>query len=338
MYRATQVRLDIEVVIGLATWMFVGGIVGARLFFVVQKWDEFAFENPLDMVIGFVNLAEGGLVVYGSFFGAMAGMAVVLYRYQLPALPVCDLISASMMFGLALGRVGCLMNGCCYGGVCDRPWAITFPTDSPPYFDQLYQGRLHGFLWGLDEQQQVVVLEIGAGSAAEQAGLRVGDVLVAIEGGAVERPEFTQLELPMREAAIRSEVQRQLADAGRVIRVQRQDGSSLTWEVSPWPERSLPIHPTQIYSAINALLLGLLLWFLYPLRWRDGQIFAALLGCYAVARFTLEAIRTDEASFAGTGLTIAQNVSLLLGAAAMVLGVWIIWQRRPLWSPPGGPQ
>ena len=53
-----------------------------------------------------------------------------------------DVIAPSMVLGLAIGRLGCLLNGCCYGGQCDLPWAMTFPYGSPPYADQIRHGQL----------------------------------------------------------------------------------------------------------------------------------------------------------------------------------------------------
>ena len=66
--------------------------------------------------------------MYGAFFGAMAGMIYFVRKHSLPLLAVCDLIAPSMMLGLAIGRIGCLMYGCCFGAVCHHDWAITFPA------------------------------------------------------------------------------------------------------------------------------------------------------------------------------------------------------------------
>jgi phosphatidylglycerol:prolipoprotein diacylglycerol transferase len=93
------------------------------------------------------------------------------------------------------------------------------------------------------------------------------------------------------------------------------------------PQRSKPIHPTQIYSTINAGLLCLLLWAFYPLRRRDGEVFALTLTLYPITRILLEHIRTDEPGQLGTSLTISQILSLVLLAAATALWIYIL--RRP---------
>jgi phosphatidylglycerol---prolipoprotein diacylglyceryl transferase len=85
------------------------------------------------------------------------------------------------------------------------------------------------------------------------------------------------------------------------------------------PDRSQPIHPTQIYSSVNALLLCLLTLAVYPFRQRHGQVIALLLTLYAVSRFLLEVIRNDEGGFFAT-MTISQTVSILV-----VLGMAVLW-------------
>jgi phosphatidylglycerol:prolipoprotein diacylglycerol transferase len=93
------------------------------------------------------------------------------------------------------------------------------------------------------------------------------------------------------------------------------------------PERSRPVHPTQIYSAIDAGLLGWLLWSYFPFRRRDGQCIALLLTIHPITRFLLEVIRTDEPAVFGTGLSISQNISIvLLGCAA---ALWWYVSRQP---------
>ena len=85
------------------------------------------------------------------------------------------------------------------------------------------------------------------------------------------------------------------------------------------PTSSLPVHPTQIYAAVHALLLCLLLVAFYPYRRFDGAVLALLLTTYPPARFLLEAIRNDELGFAGTSLTLSQWVSVALFLAALLL-------------------
>ena len=87
------------------------------------------------------------------------------------------------------------------------------------------------------------------------------------------------------------------------------------------------MHPTQIYSAIDAGLLGWLLWAYFPFRRRDGECIALLLTIHPITRFLLEIIRTDEPAVFGTGLSISQNISFVLLACGA--GLWWYLSRRP---------
>ena len=86
-----------------------------------------------------IDFRSGGLVFYGGFIGA--ALAVILYirlHGKQPLWKVADAFAPSIPLGHALGRLGCLMFGCCFGIECDLPWAVQFPAHSPA-FDALGQ-------------------------------------------------------------------------------------------------------------------------------------------------------------------------------------------------------
>jgi phosphatidylglycerol:prolipoprotein diacylglycerol transferase len=89
---------------------------------------------------------------------------------------------------------------------------------------------------------------------------------------------------------------------------------------------SLPVHPTQLYSAIDGFVLLFLLTAYYPLRRRDGAVMALLMVAYPVTRFLIEYLRNDEKVFF-LGLTISQNISVLLLGAGLLF--WFVLSRRP---------
>ena len=86
------------------------------------------------------------------------------------------------------------------------------------------------------------------------------------------------------------------------------------------------MHPTQIYSVIDGLALCLLLLVCDRFRRRDGALFALLISIYPITRFYIESLRTDEAAVFGTGMSISQNVSLLLLVCAATLWFYILRQ------------
>jgi len=90
--------------------------------------------------------------------------------------------------------------------------------------------------------------------------------------------------------------------------------------------RSLPVHPAQVYSAMNAAVLVLLTWAYYPYRRRDGEVLALGWLAYPVSRFVVEFLRGDEGGQFGTMLTISQWVSIALFAAG--LAFYLLNNRR----------
>lgn len=322
-FRARQENQDAEEIYTLAFWMIISGIIGARLFFVIQYWDQFQRDTLAKTLIEVLKFTEGGLVVYGSLIAALLAFAYFCYRFQRCPLVIGDRIGPSMLLGLAIGRLGCLLNGCCYGGVCDeQTFHLQFPkyasaaqnTLSAPYQHQLSQGLLHGIRISQQPSGELVVAAVREGSAAEASGITAGTIIRRLNGEPMR--DFLQLQL----AFLRQPTE---------IAIETASGARYRWQVERLPETSLPVYPTQLYSSLNAFLLAAWLWQLYPFRRRDGQIFALTIGCEAITRFLLEMIRDDEAGWWGTPLTISQLVSLPLLLLAIGLLVFIQYRISP---------
>jgi phosphatidylglycerol:prolipoprotein diacylglycerol transferase len=315
-YRARRLAISSDVIFGLAFAMFITGIVGARIFYIIQYWNDiYVPGDALATFASMVNLVKGGLVVYGSLIGAIIGFSYYMWKHKLPALAIADLIAPSMALGLAIGRVGCLMNGCCFGGVCDHGiasnWALQFPADSPPYLQQKSLGLFHGFRLE-DYGDGLLIAEITSENILENTMLAAGQHVEAIN----DEPIYTF-----------ADAQAILARSGRDITITTSAGKIQLIGNGPFPPRSLPVHPTQIYSSINAFLIFLLGLTLYPYRKKDGQVIATVLTTYAITRFLLEVIRTDEGSFYATGLTISQNVSIMM--LVLLAALWLFVILRP---------
>lgn len=267
-----------------------------------------------------VNVANGGLVVYGSFLGGVAGLFLFVRKHRLPLLALCDLIAPSLLLGLAIGRIGCLLNGCCYGAVCDHSWAVTFPAGTPPYWAQIERGQMYGFTLGGSPKEQPRVLAVDPHSPAGHAGLKAGDRLESING--VGWQSTDQDVNPLANALTRA-----FQEQGP-LQIQVEGGPAITVPAIAPPKRSLAVQPTQIYSTIDALLLCLLLLAYDPFRRRDGELFALMMSISPVARFLIEWLRSDEAHVLDTGMSISQNVSILLLICAAALWFYILRQPR----------
>ncbi|NCA10565.1 prolipoprotein diacylglyceryl transferase [bacterium] len=241
--RGRAFGFDADTIIALATEVFLWGLVGARLFYVIEYREQF-FPPGRSLIAALpdvLNLAAGGLVVFGALPTAALAAWRFASRRRLSLLHLADCIAPGLLVGLALGRIGCFLNGCCYGGPCDLPWAVRFPPHSPPWLDQAARGLLPPGATG-------------------------------------------------------------------------------------W---SLPVHPAQLYAAVDAGLLAALACGLTPLARRPGEVFALVLTLHPLSRLLLEAIRIDEPPALGTPLSISQLVSLVLLALAAALWAWLSGQ------PPG---
>lgn len=136
-----------EDVLDVGLWIMVGIVVGARLLFVAFDWSSYR-GHPLDAF----RVWEGGLSFHGGFFGVLAALGLFCWRRRIPFLALGDIIAPSAMLGYALGRVGCFLNGCCYGGPTNLPWGVRFHDDGvltpPSHPTQLYSTALSLLFFG----------------------------------------------------------------------------------------------------------------------------------------------------------------------------------------------
>lgn len=126
--RARRENISGETIADVVLWIMVGAILGARIVYVATYWkDEFAGQ-PLSEIF---MIQHGGLVYYGGLIGAtIAGFIYIRWK-KLPLWKTADVLAPSIALGNAIGRIGCFLNGCCYGRACSLPWAIRFPASHP---------------------------------------------------------------------------------------------------------------------------------------------------------------------------------------------------------------
>ena len=126
--RARRVNVSSETISDVTLWLMVGTILGARTVYVITYWqDEFAGQ-PLTEIFA---IWHGGLVYYGGLIGATLAGILCLRWKKLPIWKIADIFAPSIALGSVFGRIGCFLNGCCYGRACDLPWAVRFPADNP---------------------------------------------------------------------------------------------------------------------------------------------------------------------------------------------------------------
>ena len=124
--RARRANVSTEVISDVTLWLMLGSIAGARIVYVTTYWKQEFAGGPLSEIF---MVQHGGLVYYGGLIGAtITGLGYLAWK-KLPVWKIADILAPSIALGSVFGRIGCLLNGCCYGRACDLPWAIHFPAD-----------------------------------------------------------------------------------------------------------------------------------------------------------------------------------------------------------------
>lgn len=232
-WRTRREGRDADAVYELATWLFLGGVVGARGLFLLVHAEK--VRSPLDLF----RVWEGGGVFYGCILGGLGGTLLYYRRRPFPFLKMADVVAPALAIGAFFGRIGCHLNGCCYGAVSAAPWAVRFPAGSHAWVEHVDSG------------------------------------LIPLEAA-----------------------------------------------------RSLPVVPTQLYAALSALALLVLLMAYYPRRRRPGQVMAMLMIAYPITRWPVEVLRADDGGLFA-GVTVSMLISLVLCASGVVLWLWLRRDERP---------
>ncbi len=137
--RARKFGVNPDGLATLGSWMVILGILGARGVYVAQYWDLYKGKWLL-----ILNLREGGMTSFGGFLFGLIGLGIWARLSRTPLLPLLDLIAGPALIAIALGRVGCFFNGCCYGGPTDLPWGVFFPeAEFFAHPAQLYAAFMH---------------------------------------------------------------------------------------------------------------------------------------------------------------------------------------------------
>jgi phosphatidylglycerol:prolipoprotein diacylglycerol transferase len=110
----------------------VAGVIGARLFYVIHYFD--GFKDDLKSVFA---IWQGGLELLGGVIAAIVVISLYIRYHKLPLRRYLDILAIGLMTALVFGRIGCFLNGCCFGKPCDLPWAVRFPYGSHAYRSQI---------------------------------------------------------------------------------------------------------------------------------------------------------------------------------------------------------
>jgi phosphatidylglycerol---prolipoprotein diacylglyceryl transferase len=271
-YLSRDITPDPQLITNAALYSLIGGVLGARVFYVLHHISYF-IEYPKDIF----KIWYGGLELLGGVILAITIIVFYLIYHKLPIRKYLDILAIGLMLALAFGRIGCFLNGCCYGKPTDLPWAVRFPYNSFAYISQVSP----------DSKRN--------------------------------RPE-PRLKLPQDEYVVGID-----RDGKYILKKYGHLTDQQKIEVTSGKYQCLPIHPTQLYSSAIGGILCIILYLFWKRSKKKGKLFAKP-GCtfslmfvlYGIARFFMESLRDDN-PFEFDGLTISQNISILMIIAGSVL-------------------
>jgi phosphatidylglycerol:prolipoprotein diacylglycerol transferase len=280
---ARRCGIDPDVVVNVALFALVFGIAGSRLSHILENLGEYtrADRTAWDNFVAAVNIRSGGLTFYGGLI--LATIACIAYGVwkRVPLRLGMDVIAPCVMIGLGFGRIGCFLNGCCYGAQCDAPWAVHFPYHSNAYVDQYDRG----------------VLNVPR------------ELMATTESGHVRLKSVEEAKRDPQAAA-------------------------LLHAHAPGVTESLPVHPSQLYSAFNAFLIAGVLIAYFTTQPAPGRVFALMMILKGLTRFLLEMLRAEPEVLGPLSYSMVISVPLFLGGIVMWLVVGRLDRSRPKFDYP----
>lgn len=123
----------------LMVFIMVGGALGARFAYVAEHWSQEFAGQPFSEIFRF---DKGGLMFYGGLGGAILAIVLFSRLKRCNLVSLLDLAATVLPLGHAFGRVGCFLNGCCYGRVTSSPIGVAYPAGSNPWYEQVSEGLI----------------------------------------------------------------------------------------------------------------------------------------------------------------------------------------------------
>lgn len=118
-FNAPRYKLDPWLMIDMALYLFLAGLVGSRLVFVLLNWSLYA-SNPISVFYTW----EGGVSFYGAILGGFVVVWIFARRRRLNVWRVADAVAPGLALAASVGRIGCALNGCCYGIPTSGLWGV----------------------------------------------------------------------------------------------------------------------------------------------------------------------------------------------------------------------
>ncbi len=144
LFEAKRRGVSQDIIWDAALWAVVGGIIGARLLHIIDKWQYYLY-HPEQLL----NFA--GLAVWGAVLGGLLAILIFCLVKKISFWLLGDIAAPGAILGQTIGRMGCLINGCCFGLTCELPIAVIYsnPNSYAPIGVPLYPTQLFHIVWNL---------------------------------------------------------------------------------------------------------------------------------------------------------------------------------------------
>jgi phosphatidylglycerol:prolipoprotein diacylglycerol transferase len=281
-YLSRHFTSDPRHITNAALYSLIAGVVGARAFFVIHYFSRFR-DDPL----GVFAIWKGGLELLGGVLLAIVVILLYIWYYKQPMRHYLDVLAIGLFAALAFGRIGCFLNGCCYGRPTELPWGVQFPYGSFAYLSQVQPDTARN-----RAAPYIDLPDSYFGYRDRRTGEYMADLKPMSELTPEQRDLVTRGEyrcLPVHPTQLYSSAG--AVALGLIL--------LLLWRRSQRAEAA-----------------GV-----FPFLTRPGSVFGLMFVFYAIMRFLVEFIRDDN-PFEIASLTIAQLLSIGLFAFGVLLLVY----------------
>jgi len=137
MRRGKRFGVDAGVMLDMLIYIIISAAIGARACYVIVNFKDYS-DDPLRIF----NIYNGGLVFYGGLIGVIITLSYYIRAHKLDFFKVADLLIPALPLGHMFGRIGCFLNGCCYGACTTSAFGVVFPglhSPVPRHPTQLYE-------------------------------------------------------------------------------------------------------------------------------------------------------------------------------------------------------
>ncbi|MDB5353826.1 MAG: Prolipoprotein diacylglyceryl transferase [Phycisphaerales bacterium] len=270
-FLARRSKLDPEIFANAAIFALISGIVGARLSHVLENLPQYTdpHNTAWQNFINAINIREGGLTYYGGFLLAFPTLVLYAIWKKVPLPLGMDIIAPCLMVGLGFGRIGCYLNGCCYGAECQAPFAVQFPYGSDAYLTEFDQKALRQPV-----PRELIRDGTPLADYMDVKGLRQLDV------AGMSADDFERFH-------------------ARGSLKKKDEVAKEGLESIAAQQKANPVHPAEIYSSVTAFLLVGFLLAAFTLPHVPGRIFAGMMMVEGMFRYLLEMLRVEPAIIGG---------------------------------------